>query len=47
MRESEKKGEILLRIQQIQLKLAYIDDERAGLEEDLQMLVKQYEEVGE
>tara|TARA_Y100000592_G_scaffold89076_1_gene145785 strand:- start:37336 stop:37476 length:141 start_codon:yes stop_codon:yes gene_type:complete len=43
--EGETKGEILLRIEQIQLKLAYIDDERAGLEEDLQMLVKQYEEV--
>lgn len=45
--EGETKGEILLRIEQIQLKLAYIDDERAGLEEDLQMLVKQYEEVSE
>ena len=45
--EGETKGEILLRIEQRQLKLAYIDDERAGLEEDLQMLVKQYEEVSE
>lgn len=45
--EGETKGEILLRIEQIQLKLAYIDDERAGLEEDLQMLVKQYEEASE
>ena len=43
----ETKGEILLRIEKIQLRLAYIDDERAGLEEDLQMLVKQFEEVSE
>ena len=45
--EGETKGEILLRIDQIHLRLAYIDDERAGLEEDLQMLLNQLEEVSE
>tara|TARA_A100001201_G_scaffold138913_1_gene130341 strand:- start:179 stop:385 length:207 start_codon:yes stop_codon:yes gene_type:complete len=42
-----KKREITEQIDIIHLRLAYIDDERAGLEEDLQMLLKQLEEVSE
>lgn len=45
--EGKTKGEITEQIDIIHLRLAYIDDERAGLEEDLQMLLKQLEEVSE